>query len=153
MEVDHDRFIGRKQALERLLVQCVRVQSRFTQDEEVADVDHSDAKPGISQEGSSGNRFESDFNTAPNEHDVRVDSVVGRESLPDRGAGNTVLLSLDIRHQYESLIVDRLTSGLTSSTESQTPVGFLDPTIKLMLFLARRQWSIVLTLLLASAGK
>ena len=43
--------------------------------------------------------------------------------------------------------------GLTSSTESQVLVGFLEPTIKEMLFLARRQWSTVLTLELASAGK
>jgi hypothetical protein len=148
VEVDNDGLVGSKQALESLFVQCMRMLTSLTKNEEIINIDNSNSDTGVSENGSSGNGLESDFNTTSNKDDIGVETALGRESLPDGCTGDTVLLGL--RHQLYS---KQSSLFLTSSTESQVVVGFLDPTIKEMLFLARRQWSTVLTLELASAGK
>ena len=153
VEVDNDRLISGKQAFESLLIQSMGMLTRLAKNQEIVNVDDSDSNTGISEKGSGGDCLEGHFDTTSDEDYIGVKTIFGRESFPDGCTCNAVFLGLRIQISVEFFLHSLPKYGLTSSTESQTPVGFLDPTIKLMLFLARRQWSMVLTLLLASAGK
>jgi hypothetical protein len=90
VEVDNDRLVGGEQALESLLGQSMRVVTALTEDEQVVDIDNSNAQTGVSEKGGSSHNFESDLDTTADEHDVGIDTVLRRESLPDGGTSDAV---------------------------------------------------------------
>lgn len=108
VEVDNHRLIGGEETLKGLFIQGMGMLTSLTQNEQVVDVDDSDSDTLVSQESSSGDSLESDFDTTTNKDDIGVEAFVSGESLPDGRSGDTVPLSLcefspnsrchDVRH-------------------------------------------------------
>ena len=96
MEVDDHRLVGSEQRLESLFIQCMRMLTSLTEDEEIVNVDDSDSDTGVSEDSSCCNSLESDFNTTTDEDDIGVETAFSRESLPDGCTGDTVLLGLHV---------------------------------------------------------
>lgn len=124
----------------------------LAQDEQVVDVDHPDPKTFVPQKRRGSDSLERDFDSAAHKHDIGVDPVIGRVSLPDRGTGDAMRFGLFDREPR-----DRGVLGPDDEADIYRILAELSKGRKGMqdnaLFLARRQWSIVLTLVLASAGK
>lgn len=74
----------------------MRVNTLFAQDEQIVDIDNTDADPFISKDRSGCNDFECHFDTATDEHDVGVVTIIGRESGPNGSSGDAVSLGLRV---------------------------------------------------------
>ena len=87
--------------------------------QEVVDVDDSDLDTLITEDSSSGNSLKGDLYTTADDHNVRVDTTVGRVFVPDGYAGDTVPLSLT--SQLNSLCLRRC-SHLVNSEPRESRV-------------------------------
>ena len=85
---DHGLVRG-EEALERLLIERVRVRAGHAEHEEVGNVDDADAQARriLLQSIGGVHNLGRDLDAGTGEHDVRVAALVGAEALPDRRAG------------------------------------------------------------------
>jgi hypothetical protein len=72
----------------------MRVPAGLAEYEEIVQVDDSDADPFIPENRSGSKYLKCYFNSASNKHNIRVDTAVGGEALPDGRAGDGMLLGL-----------------------------------------------------------
>jgi hypothetical protein len=129
VKVDDYRFISSEKAVKGLSTESMRVAAALAQDEQVIHVDDPDADTLVAQNGCSRKYFESHFDAASDEHNVRVQTLVRREAISHRGTCNAVLLGL---REGVSVILTGETWVLASSTDSHVRVGFLELTTRLI---------------------
>lgn len=94
VEVDEDGLVRREEAVERVLGKGVRVLPALAEDEQVVDIDDTNADALVLKDGRRGDDFERDLDTTSDEDDVRVLAAVGGEARPYGSAGNAVSLGL-----------------------------------------------------------
>jgi hypothetical protein len=116
--VDDDGHLGREERVEAVLVKSVRVFAASCQDEQIDDVDNTNAKVvaeilvkegsgldnllghfaatigRVSRWYSANGEQAGDSQSDTDENDIRVDSLVDGAVLPDRSTGDAVLLSI-----------------------------------------------------------
>lgn len=94
VEVDNDGLVGGEEGGKGLFSEGVGVGADLAENKEVVDIDDPDPETFLAEDGRGGDDFECHFDTAADEHDVRVDTVVGRVPGPNGRAGDAVTFRL-----------------------------------------------------------